>query len=633
MCGIAAILSKRVISRQEIYSLIEKVSHRGPDDLSTLVLPDGKTALAHSRLAIQDLSPSANQPMATKDGKFIIIFNGEIYNFPEVRENLLLRGYTFRTNSDTEVILNAYCEYGAECLSLFNGMWAIVIHNTESGESFIARDRFGVKPLYFYGDSENFLICSEVDAIGKHLRRTTSANQHYLENILKGETQVYSTNDTHLNNVKSLPPGSYALLRPGEPVCPVRWYQLDRKTVPNAFSSQVEAFRELLWDAVSIRLRSDVPIATCLSGGIDSGTIVCVLHDLESTGKSLKSFSHRSYTASFPNTDIDETNLSKIIAQQKGISLDTFVVNCPTPDDLERAITFCDGPMPNLAFFPIWSLYRHIRNNGITVTLDGQGADEMLGGYYIGLDAIVSAWQSRNIFRYLDMVKTYQELHNDAPKWIANDINWLRLYAKSEIKSRLKEQIRVMLNVLGYGRNSISKHPQPSLAPPQIKPNDVNHGDWLAHRLWYQFFTKPLPFLLHQYDRCSMANSVECRMPFMDYRLVEFTFSLPLESRIGHGYTKRILRETMTGLLPNEIRSNKRKTGFNAPFSGWVSGSLKPWINDTLNSKDFIQHSIFNGRSIRDRFLNNETNTHPTNFEHDIWPAIHLYHWERKMRI
>jgi asparagine synthase (glutamine-hydrolysing) len=567
--------------------------------------------------------------MSTQDGRLVIVFNGEVYNFLEIKTLLLRKGYKFRTSSDTEVILYAYQEYGVECLKHFNGMWSLVIYDTEKRQAFLARDRYGVKPLYYYQDTEKIVVCSEADAIGRQLKQAIDTNNSYITRLLNADTGAFGTTETHLKNVHSIPPGSYAFASPGKPLSITQWYTLERKEVPQTFEDQTSEFQNLLWDAVSIRLRSDVPVATCLSGGIDSGSIVCILHDLETKGVVIDSFSHRSFTASFPGTTLDETRYTNLLSNQKGIDLDNFVVDCPSTEELETAMRFCDGPMPTLAFFPIWRLYKHIKTCGISVTLDGQGADEMLGGYYIGLDALASAWQSKSLRRYLDMINTYRELHPNAPDWILNDRNWIRQYAKSEVMQAIKSPIKLLLEHLGFMEKRRSLHPTPPPCPGVVNPQDQEVGNWLSHRLWNQFFRSPLPFLLHQYDRCSMANGVECRMPFMDYRLVEFTYSLPLDSRIGTGYTKRILREAMRGKLPDEIRLNKRKTGFNAPFLNWITGPLENWTKDIINSQEFLQSPFFDGRLIKRLFDDFITNQSEPEIEKKIWPALHVHFWTK----
>lgn len=628
MCGVAAIFRKSPVFIEEIQRLLSFISHRGPDGNHHQFLFGDKIAFGHSRLAIQDTSHSADQPMTTTDGRYTIIFNGEVYNFKELRYNLQSRGHRFRTASDTEVILASFAENGVDCLRDFNGMWAFLIYDQYSQQCFFARDRFGVKPLYYTQRNEELIACSEIDAIGRFLGNEISENEEFLKNLIAQDTRRFGTETTHLDGVLALPPGCYAVWKPHEPIEVHRWYKLTRQEIPHRFPDQVQHLRELLSDACQLRLRSDVPVATCLSGGIDSGAIVCTLSDLIKKGVDAGGFIHRSFNASFPGSALDESKQTQQLAKLTGISLDCHAIQCPAPDDLETALRFCDGPMPALAFYPIWQLYKHIKHSGISVTLDGQGADEMLGGYFIGSDALLSGWQSRNPFRYRDLLTTYSSLHPHAPTWMHDAQAFTRRYAFSEIDQAIKRPLKAAASFFGFRRNQSGKMPRPVAAPIAVSEKDPDINDWLAHKLWDQFFVNPLPFLLHQYDRCSMASGVECRMPFMDYRLVEFIFSLPLTSRIGGGYTKRVLREAMKGLLPDNIRLNRLKAGFNAPFSDWLLGPMRDWFQDQLNSKAFIGNKYFDGRALRQKYSRLTPDSKNDWNEREIWPCIHVTWWQ-----
>lgn len=632
MCGIAAIFRKSPVFLEEIQRLLSYILHRGPDGNHHQFLYGDRIAFGHSRLAIQDTSHSADQPMTTPDGRYTIIFNGEVYNFKELRSDLQSRGHRFRTTSDTEVILASFAEKGVDCLRDFNGMWALLIYDSYSEQCFLARDRFGVKPLYYCQRREELIACSEIDAIGRFLGNEIAENEESLENLVAQNTRRFGTESTHLDGVAALSPGCYAIWKPHEPLEIHRWYKLSRRDVPRRFSDQVHHFRELLTDACQLRLRSDVPVATCLSGGIDSGAIVCTLRDLIKKGVDAGGFIHRSFNAAFPGSPLDESKQTLQLANLTGIALDCHTIKCPEPEELETALHFCDGPMPALAFYPIWQLYKHIKHSGISVTLDGQGADEMLGGYFIGSDALLSGWQSRNPFRYWDLLTTYSSLHPHAPSWMHDAQALTRRYAFNEMDQAIKRPLKAVASLFGLHRSQPGKMPRPVAAPSAVCEEDTDINDWLAHKLWDQFFVNPLPFLLHQYDRCSMASGVECRMPFMDYRLVEFIFSLPLTSRVGGGYTKRVLREAMKDSLPDNIRLNRLKTGFNAPFDQWFSGPMRDWFQDQLNSEAFIANKYFDGRALREKYSQNKTNSSGNWSEREIWPCIHLTWWLRNRR-
>jgi asparagine synthase (glutamine-hydrolysing) len=630
MCGITAIVRwNGCVFREELERLTRLVSHRGPDGVCCRVFAE-RIGLGHARLAIQDVSARADQPMRSADGRYVIIYNGEIYNFPEVRRRLQEHGVLFATTSDTEVLLQAWIRWGSECLHTLNGMWAFLIWDLVSGEGFVARDRFGVKPVYYSRQADQLTICSEIDALGTFTGLRRAENPSYLESIIAGDTRVFGTAETHLQGVLSLPPGCLARITVSGEFEVTRWYTLKRRVVPGRFADQVTEFRELLLDACRIRLRSDVPIATCLSGGIDSGSIVSALKLLVEQGSDTGAFSHRSFTAAFPGTPLDETRLTSLLARRSQVRLDEYVMECPSPEQLETALGFCDGPMPAMAFYPIWKLYQHIRQSGITVTLDGQGADEMLGGYYIGPEALISGWQSRNPLRLWDLWGTYRALHSDGSKWMVTARGALERYARGEIDQTLKRPFKTAAALLGLYQPRPDRMPVPVAQPDAIEPADPDAGDWLAHKLWDQFFSNPLPFLLHQYDRCSMASGVECRMPFMDYRLVEYVFSLPLESRIGRGFTKRILRAAMRGIMPAEILDNRIKTGFNAPFADWMKGKLREWTMDLSGSESFLANPHFDGRALRESLEGPSDMQKRHLDERLLWPALHLTWWKNR---
>jgi asparagine synthase (glutamine-hydrolysing) len=629
MCGVAGIHRQAPVALAEIVDLTQHLEHRGPDGTGHWISGNQQTALGHSRLSILDLSNAADQPMVSPSGRYTIVFNGEVYNFVELSRELQDRGYSFSTSSDTEVILAALEQWGTDALPKFNGMWALAVYDSHKKTLVLARDRYGVKPLYYYHDARQFVFASEIQAIERFPGLDVSANESFLRRLVGYDTSSYGEVDTYLNGVKSLPGGFVATVDNDGQLQTRQWYQLSRVHVPSSFRLQAEHLRELLTDACRIRLRSDVPVATCLSGGIDSGSIVSLLAAIGKEGAYRSGqFSHRSFTAAFPGTSLDETAAAEMLARQKGMNLDVHVVDCPTPRELERAMSACDGPMPALAFYPIWKLYEHIKQSGVSVTLDGQGADEMLGGYYLGFPALRGAWQARRPFWGMDLYRTYKALNPHAGEWIQNDFRAMWMHGKADIDQALKRPVKSLLKTFGLYAPKPAKGGCPPLRPVYIAESDSDCGNSLGHALWQQFFTNPLPFLLHQYDRCSMASGVECRMPFMDYRVVEFIFSLPLDSRIGGGYTKRVLREAMRGVLPEETRTNRLKTGFNAPFNSWLLGPLREWTEDQMASQTFLNNSLFDGNELRrDFYAKCDTNSAAID-ERRLWPCLHIAWWQ-----
>jgi asparagine synthase (glutamine-hydrolysing) len=630
MCGIAGIVrfDGGGVECSEIHALTQYVNHRGPDAVGAWVSANGCIALGHARLSILDLRPEAGQPMVSSHGRHVIVFNGEIYNFVEIAGVLRGEGYTFRTGTDTEVILCAYDCWGLDMFPRFNGMWAMALADTATGQVVFSRDRFGIKPLYYHLTPQRLVFASEVQAIQRFLPGEVSPDPVFIARFLAYDVSAYGDEATCLREVRAIQPGFHARVLPDGRMDSRQWYWLAPQHVPSRFEDQALGLRDLLTDACRLRLRSDLPVATCLSGGVDSGSIVSLLATMPKVADGrFAACSHRSFTAAFPGTELDETAAVRHLAEMKGLSLDVNVIECPSPGELERALQGCDGPMPAMAFFPIWQLYRRIKQQGISVTLDGQGADEMLGGYYLGYDALRGAWQVRRPWWFRDLYRTYGAIHPKASRWIRGDLSAALRLGCAEVDQACKRPLKKLLRAMGRYEPKPSKMPNILPPPPWVPQDHRLRENALALALWRQFFVNPLPFLLHQYDRCSMASGVECRMPFMDYRVVEYVFSLPLESRIGGGLTKRVLREAVRGFLPDSIRLNRHKTGFNAPFSNWLHGPLKEWVLDTSASRGFLDNPFFDGRGLASSIRKALESNGESLSEQRIWPALHLAWW------
>ena len=618
MCGIFGIVSDNKLNKNEldrIHSAGKLLEHRGPDDSG--FWHKGTVALGHKRLSILDTTDSGVQPMHCCNKRYVIAYNGEIYNFLELKAELKKRGYLFNSNTDTEVIASAYDCWGIECLNKFNGMWAFSLWDKENETLILARDRFGVKPLYYLKKDNYYVFGSEVKALDFWLGNNASINKYVMSEIAAGHRGYHGTNQTHLDDVLSLPAGHIAVINKGR-IKVNRWYNFSLVEVPESFDEQVEVFLELFIDACKIRLRSDVPVASCLSGGLDSSSIVSVLHNKlnnQHIERGTNDF-HSAFSASFPNTFLDESEIAKSLSKDLGVSLNVLEISRPSRSSLEAALLSCDGPMPNLAFYPIYELYSYIRKHGIKVTLDGQGPDEMLGGYQPLSDALIAAFRSGNLLWGIDAFKTY------------------RNQGESKFGSSKKNANKILLNTL---KQEILRPAKDIIRPFFRKPSKaIDYSmkmpdglDAFQQNLFGNFFQNVLPMLLNQYDRCSMANGVESRMPFMDYRLVEFAFSLPNSSRVGGGYTKRIQREAMNGILKDDIRKDKTKIGFHPPQIEWFSGELYSWLEEIISDSSFINSSLFDGNKLHNEFFNYNKISYNEKwqFTGKFWGAVHVTWW------
>lgn len=541
-------------------------------------------------------------------GRHVLVFNGEIYNFLELAEELRGRGYLFRSDGDSEVLLHGWDRWGEGLFDRLNGMWALAIHDTHSGETVLCRDRYGEKPLYYLSEGDRLVFASEVKAIDHFTMGVLEPDAGYLRGLGCGGTGDRS----YLMGVQSVPAGGMVTVRRNLECHVKRWYRMRHVPVPEGFREQAHVYRSLLEDSCRLRLRSDVPVATCLSGGIDSGSIASLLNSLPGGEARFPGFSHRSFNAGFPGTPQDETSAARQLAETCGIRLDFERIDAPAGGELEEALRGCDGPMPCLAFYPVWRIYRRIREAGIKVTLDGMGPDETLGGYALGYPALLGAWQLGKPAYLLDLFRIYSRITPGAGRKMARD----GLMLARTIAARAKKQVPRLF----------AASPAPG--------HDMNPGtadNALEQVLLHQVFENPLPYLLHQYDRASMANGVECRSPFLDHRIVEYSFSLPLESRIGSGYTKRILREAMKGILPDPIRTNRKKLGFNAPFDSWLGGRLRDWVGDVSHSREFIDSTIFDGKAIARELQDSAAGRTPVR-EWRVWMPLHTAWWSLNRR-
>lgn len=607
MCGIVGV--GPAIEPQQFAGVLNILSHRGPDGEGVWVDPEKQVTFGHRRLSIIDLSEAGSQPMHYEE--LVTVYNGEIYNYLEIRKELEYLGYRFTTHSDTEVLLKAYHCWGEKCFNKLNGMWAVAIYDRKKRSLLLVRDRYGEKPLYFYHRKDFFCFASEVKAIHGILGSDHPLNDEVVRGVCLGRNTWQGSEETYLRDVRVLKGGHYIKWENGRWSDQVRWYELKQAQVPSTFSDQADKFRELLVDSCMLRLRSDVPVGTCLSGGLDSGSIAAILNHKSFTRSS--QFTHRSFCAAFPNTPIDEAAKAQRLARQLNCPIDIVNVEAPSINELLIAIESCDGPMHAPAFYPIWKLYQHIRKEGIVVTLDGQGPDEMLGGYRPLTQALQHAIRGMKPKYLRDVFNTY------AAQGESTLVSSKR-FAKDALMGTLKSEAkRTLKRALGLGEKPHWNHP--------FRDNPLDE------ELYNEFFVAPLPGILQQYDRCSMAHGVECRMPFMDYRIVDFVFSLPVESKVGGGYTKRVLRESVKGILPDETRLDKVKIGFNAPMVQWYAGPLRTWMLDMMNSTDYVTSNYFDGKLFLKEFeMHLKTGNQNWDDWWKFWGGVHFVTWQRQVR-
>lgn len=595
MCGIFGCVGK--INRDKVKTCIKKIQHRGPDALGIEEL-QGAT-LAHARLSIIDISNFANQPFSSIDKRYWLIFNGEIYNFIELKKELEFLGYVFHTESDTEVVLYAYLHWGEAFQKKCNGMWALAIWDDYEKSLFISRDRLGVKPLYWYKDANNFYIASEMKAFFPIMEEIIPNQELFLPYKAFG---YESTENCVIRNINRLQPGHCAIYKEKKIKIKKWWSTLDNLIeVPKNYKEQVECLRALFLDAVKIRMRSDVPIGTALSGGLDSSSIVGVMHYLSQKENSSHFCTEwqNAFVASMPGTINDETQYAEMAAEYIGIDVKKVMIRAPkSEEELMKYVYMSDEPY-DTALIPHFQEYRAIRDGGIKVTVDGVGADELFGGYQFDLLQAIQKCSCSDK-ELIDLI----QVHNDIT---------------------LKEFHVTLEEIMDSRKMSQTVNRENFIS-------NIKNMDFLNKILYKETHEQILPTILRVTDRYGMASGVEIRMPFLDYRIVNFAFSLPWTSKIRNGYSKAIERDMARPYMTNKILNRKLKIGFNDPLTEWFRGPLREFLLDTIHSRDFIECNLVNSLEttvIVHEFLKNTNITYQGG--HEIWSLIVPYLWKKVM--
>ena len=567
MCGIAGVISPHssMVQQQALQRMADALQHRGPSGEGYWMNEEQTVGFAHRRLCILDLSHNADQPFHYLH--YTLVFNGEIYNYIELKDELVKKGYHFTTTTDTEVIPAAYDCWGEDCLHYFDGMFAFTLYDGNKQTLFAARDRFGEKPFYYHavyaerGRFQQLFFASEIKAlfaagVAKNLNGTMMLNYlalGYVQNPIKKTATFY-------NNILSLPPGNCLSIIPSEGKIKMRkWYQPQLQTITITEEDAIEQFTDLFLTSVKRRLRSDVAVGTSLSGGLDSSSIVAAIHQQKEKGTQWR---NAAFTAGFSGFKKDETKYSKEVSEAFGIS--QYIVE-PTADDWannwQQLMYHQDEPVQSSSVLTQYLVYQSAKEKGITVLLDGQGADEILSGYkrYTHWFLQELLLSDRSLF-----AKEKKELQQNhfIEQWSWK--NYIAAYYPDKAAKRLQQKAFAQVNY----QPDINKEfalryaNEDTLHKPVIRQlEDILH---------YNTFTFGLEELLRYADRNSMANSREVRLPFLQHQMVEFLFSLPSAMKIKDGFTKWILRKSMNHFLPQNIVWRTDKVGYEPPQQQWM---------------------------------------------------------------
>ncbi|MBX7151260.1 asparagine synthase (glutamine-hydrolyzing) [bacterium] len=625
MCGIAGIyrFDGRAVLPHELQRMAQAIRHRGPDDEGSY--RDGPVGLAFRRLSIIDLSPLGHQPMTNHDGSLWIIFNGEVYNYIELRDELRSKGYSFRSQSDTEVVLSAYEEWGADCLSRFNGMWGMAIWDAKKRELFCARDRFGVKPFYYYRNQNHFTFASEIKSILQDPSIPREPEDEVVYNFLFEFKRDFS-HQTFFKNIFQLEPGHYLKISNNN-FAIRRYFDIDLEAETELADDQTYAkqFYSLFEDSIRLRLRSDVPVGSCLSGGQDSSAIVCVLNHLmlkDGIDKSMIGNRQKTFSAYSDMKEIDESIYAeKVIEQTKAEKNTVLPTARQLAYELDKVVWAHEEPFGSTSIYAQYCVMRLAHERGIKVLLDGQGSDELLGGYnqslFPYLSSMIRRLEWRRFLKEIDTIETNgQKLSRGAKITAAlgalpsKQASFLRNYLLLNLENGIhREFVSTMKGTHGIVSTTSSS---------------LRHNS-------YHDFRLILRSLLMFEDKNSMAFSIEARVPFLDYRLVQFVFSLPDHQKIHTGGARKyVLRNAMQGIVPDMILQRRDKIGFATAEKNWFKeGPLRDKMMEVFYSKSFEQRGYFDYAIIRKKFKA-LPQSGPEKGYINFWGCFHLEMWLRK---
>ena len=569
MCGIAGIISTdpNIVTKARLQSMTDSLQHRGPDGQGYWINDANCAGFGHRRLSIIDLSTAAAQPMHYA-GRYTITYNGEIYNYIELKETLLKKGYTFNSTCDTEVILAAYACYGKQCLQQFDGMFAFAIWDNTNQTLFCARDRFGEKPFYYVNDHHQFIFASEMKALwAAGIQKQMKPGRLLTYLTLGIISNAADQHETFYDHITTLPAGHYLLLHYNHSntvhaytAGVESYWDIDTETMlAPEDNTAIDHFLQLLQTSVNRRLRSDVSIGTSLSGGLDSSAIVALI---QQNIKANRQYKHGSFSAIFPGFKNDESRYIQQVANQfnlNGVSVSPNADGLIT--DMQKLVYHQEEPFQSLSIYAQYKVFELARQHQVTVLLDGQGADETMAGYHKYYH-----WYWQELMACGDF-KTFRKEQANARKNGVTDPWDYRNYIAAFMPSITANILEAQAKNRRQNHDDINYEYFASTQNATVGKPTVSH---LNEILYFNTRQVGLGELLRYADRNSMAHSCEVRLPFLSHELVEYIFSLPSHFKIRDGFTKWILRKAVGELLPQTIVWRTDKIGFEPPQQQWL---------------------------------------------------------------
>jgi asparagine synthase (glutamine-hydrolysing) len=608
------------------------LSHRGRDDEGFYVLDDSgghvlcgadtvsemghlprvenfewaHAALGHRRLSIIDLSVNGHQPMRSASGRYVIVYNGEIYNYLELRKELALRGHRFETESDTEVLLACLEEWGIDCQTKLNGMWAFAVIDEQESRLLLARDRLGIKPMYYTIVSGTLHFASEAKALLPLLPAVKMNEQRVVEYLVSNYIDHHE--QTVFEGIHQLMPGHYAIWAEKE-LKIRRYWDLPQVRSSESLGEATDSLAELLASAVDLRLRSDVPVGTLLSGGLDSTTIACLISRRRQPDRA--SAGYDAFSAVFEEESFSEKKYIEDTIDQTKLPIHWIFPRADMVEsELRDLLYYQDFPFRSLSTFSQWIIMREIEKTPIKVLLNGQGSDEIFAGYTQHYYALAvqyfGRFELRNGWQLLSFLRTQRGV---APRTIARNL-----------------AANVQMALLNGRRSVLSS---PDYLNQRYKADVILPAadGLLDRRLAQNLMVTALPEYLRYEDRNSMAYTLESRLPFLDYRLVEWAMTLPADYKISTGSSKHVLREAARPLIPASVADRQDKMGFVSPQEVWQRNALRPLLDDAFKEDLQSYFPFLNAKRVRERYQRYQEKS-----ENDwawVWRVACLYWWHK----
>lgn len=647
MCGITGYISltpdhSSKMLEFTVTRMRDTLTHRGPDSAGCWVDPAVGIALGHRRLAIIDLTVEGHQPMTSADGRYVVVFNGEIYNFQPIRADLEMRGHRFRSTSDTEVMLEAFSEWGiSTALQRFIGMFAFAVWDRAERQLTLARDRMGEKPLYYGWAGETFLFGSELKALAAHPDFVPEINRDALAMFLR-YSYVPAPHSIY-RDIYKLPPGCLLKLplesRSGNLLKPVQYWSLEQtvkaglaEPFTGSDAEAIAALDDLLRDAISLQMISDVPLGAFLSGGVDSSAIVALMQTQSS--QPVKTF-----TIGFNEGPYNEAEYAGAVARHLGTDhTELYVTARDALNVIPMLPSIYDEPFSDSSQIPTYLVAKLTRQH-VTVSLSGDGGDELFGGY-TRYHKWQRLWRKFGWFPEPLRHGVASSLSGLSPRHWTQLISPFRaLFASSLAPERLGYRIHTLADVL-------RSDPQRELYLREVshwlKPEAVVHGAseaptiytdqrrWISEldffqQMMFMDMTAYLPNdILVKVDRASMQTSLESRVPLLDYRIVDFAWRLPLSMKIRNGQSKWLLRQVLYQYVPSDL-IERPKMGFGVPLAEWIKGPLRDWAEALLDEQRLLDEGYFDARAIRTKWHENLTGTH--DWHYYLWDVLMFQAW------